>query len=121
MDKARRLLWPIKQRYGRKISWANLIIFVGNCALESMGFKTFGFACGCPDVWGADETHWGPEGTWLGDECHSDDGALEEPYGADHMGSRRATYPLWSSSCYASRPGITGTANRCSVLVSITD
>ena len=86
LDKARRLLWPIKQKYGRKISWADLIIFAGNCALESMGFKTFGFAFGRPDVWEADETYWGPEGTWLGDERHNDDGELQEPLGADHMG-----------------------------------
>ena len=86
LDKARRLLWPIKQKYGRKLSWADLIIFAGNCALESMGFKTFGFAFGRPDVWEADETDWGPEGTWLGDERHSDDGDLQGPLGADHMG-----------------------------------
>ena len=86
LDKARRLLWPIKQKYGRNISWADLIIFAGNCALESMGFKTFGFAFGRPDVWEADETDWGPEGTWLGDERHSGDGELQGPLGADHMG-----------------------------------
>ena len=86
LDKARRLLWPIKQKYGRKISWADLIIFTGNCALESMGFKTMGFAFGRTDAWEADETYWGPEGTWLGDERHSDDGTLQEPLGADHMG-----------------------------------
>ncbi len=86
LDKARRLLWPIKQKYGRKLSWADLIIFAGNCALESMGFKTFGFAFGRPDVWEADETDWGSEGTWLGDERHSDDGDLQAPLGADHMG-----------------------------------
>ena len=86
LDKARRLLWPIKQKYGRKLSWADLIIFAGNCALESMGFKTFGFAFGRPDVWEADETDWGSEGTWLGDERHSDDGDLQGTLGADHMG-----------------------------------
>ena len=86
LDKARRLLWPIKQKYGRKLSWADLLIFAGNCALESMGFKTFGFAFGRPDVWEADETDWGAEDTWLGDERHSDDGEIEGPYGADHMG-----------------------------------
>ena len=86
LDKARRLLWPIKQKYGRSISWADLIIFAGNCALESMGFKTMGFAFGRTDAWEADETYWGPEGTWLGDERHSDDGTLQEPLGADHMG-----------------------------------
>ena len=86
LDKARRLLWPVKQKYGRKISWADLIIFTGNCALESMGFKTFGFGFGRPDVWQADETDWGSEGTWLADERHSDDGDLQEPLGADHMG-----------------------------------
>ncbi len=85
LDKARRLLWPVKQKYGRKISWADLIIFAGNSALESMGFKTFGLAFGRPDVWEADETDWGSEGTWLDDERHSGDGELQEPFGADQM------------------------------------
>ncbi len=86
LDKARRLLWPVKKKYGRNLSWADLIIFAGNCALESMGFKTFGFAFGRVDVWEADETDWGPEQTWLADERHSDEGELEGPLGADHMG-----------------------------------
>ena len=86
LDKARRLLWPIKKKYGRKISWADLIIFAGNCSLESMGLKTLGFGFGRPDVWEADETYWGPEGAWLGDERHGDNGELEETLGADHMG-----------------------------------
>ena len=86
LDKARRLLWPVKQKYGRNLSWADLIIFAGNCALESMGFKTFGFGFGRPDVWEADETDWGSETTWLGDERHDDDGELQGPLGADHMG-----------------------------------
>ena len=86
LDKARRLLWPVKQKYGRNLSWADLIIFAGNCALESMGFKTFGFAFGRPDVWEADETDWGSEETWLGDERHNNDGDLQGPLGADHMG-----------------------------------
>ena len=86
LDKARRLLWPVKQKYGRALSWADLIIFAGNCALESMGFKTFGFAFGRPDVWEADATDWGSEGTWLGDERHAEDGELQGPLGADHMG-----------------------------------
>ena len=86
LDKARRLLWPVKQKYGRNLSWADLIIFAGNCALESMGFKTFGFAFGRPDVWEADETDWGSEETWLGDERHNDNGDLQGPLGADHMG-----------------------------------
>jgi len=86
LDKARRLLWPVKQKYGRSLSWADLIIFAGNCALESMGFKTFGFAFGRPDVWEADETDWGSESTWLDDQRHDSDGELQGPLGADHMG-----------------------------------
>ena len=86
LDKARRILWPVKQKYGRSLSWADLLIFAGNCALESMGFKTFGFAFGRPDVWEADETDWGAEEEWLADERHDGDGDIEGPYGADHMG-----------------------------------
>jgi catalase-peroxidase len=86
LDKARRLLWPIKQKYGRKISWADLMIFAGNCALESMGFKTFGFAGGRADVWEPDETYWGSERTWLGDERYSGDRNLENPLAAVQMG-----------------------------------
>ncbi len=86
LDKARRLLWPVKQKYGRSLSWADLIIFAGDCALESMGFKSFGFAFGRPDVWEADETDWGAEGEWLADERHDADGELQGPLGADHMG-----------------------------------
>jgi len=87
LDKARRLLWPIKQKYGRKISWADLMILAGNCALESMGLETFGFAGGREDVWEADDvTYWGPEATWLGDERYSGDRELEKPFGAVQMG-----------------------------------
>jgi len=86
LDKARRLLWPIKQKYGRKISWADLLVFAGNVAMDSMGFKTFGFGFGRPDIWEPEEIFWGPEDTWLGDERHSDEGAIHGPLGADHMG-----------------------------------
>jgi catalase-peroxidase len=87
LDKARRLLWPIKQKYGRKISWADLMILAGNVALESMGFKTFGFAGGRADVWEPDEAvYWGPEGKWLADERYSGDRDLENPLGAVQMG-----------------------------------
>jgi catalase-peroxidase len=86
LDKARRLLWPIKQKYGRKISWADLYVLAGNVALESMGFKTFGFAGGRADVWEPEELYWGPEGTWLGDERYSGERQLAEPLGAVQMG-----------------------------------
>ena len=86
LDKARRLLWPIKQKYGRKLSWADLMVLTGNVALESMGFKTFGFAGGRADVWEPEELYWGPEGTWLGDERYSGERELAEPLGAVQMG-----------------------------------
>jgi catalase-peroxidase len=86
LDKARRLLWPIKQKYGRKLSWADLIILAGNVALESMGFKTFGFAGGRVDAWEPEELYWGPEGTWLGDERYSGERELQNPLGAVQMG-----------------------------------
>jgi catalase-peroxidase len=86
LDKARRLLWPLKKKYGRKISWADLIIFAGNCAYESMGFKTFGFGFGREDIWEADEIFWGSEDTWLGDERYSGDRELATPFGAVQMG-----------------------------------
>ena len=86
LDKARRLLWPIKQKYGRKVSWADLMVLAGNVALESMGFKTFGFACGRADVWEPEELYWGPEGSWLGDERYSGERQLAEPLGAVQMG-----------------------------------
>src|ERR1700729_686725 len=86
LDKARRLLWPIKQKYGRKISWADLIVLAGNVALESMGLKTFGFGGGRADVWEPEELYWGPEGSWLGDERYSGERELQQPLGAVQMG-----------------------------------
>jgi catalase-peroxidase len=86
LDKARRLLWPIKQKYGRNISWADLMILAGNVALDSMGFKTFGFGGGRADVWEPEELYWGPEGTWLGDERYSGERQLQNPLGAVQMG-----------------------------------
>jgi catalase-peroxidase len=86
LDKARRLLWPLKQKYGRKISWGDLIIFAGNCAYESMGFTTFGFAFGREDIWEPEEIFWGPEDTWLGDERYTGDRELTGPFGAVQMG-----------------------------------
>ncbi|HVH22914.1 MAG TPA: peroxidase family protein, partial [Pseudonocardia sp.] len=86
LDKARRLLWPVKRKYGRAISWADLMIFAGNRALETMGFTTFGFAGGRADVWEPDEVNWGPERSWLGDERHRGVRTLEDPLAADQMG-----------------------------------
>ncbi len=86
LDKARRLLWPIKQKYGRKLSWADLMILAGNVALDSMGFKTFGFGGGRADAWEPEELYWGPEGTWLGDERYSGERELRNPLGAVQMG-----------------------------------
>jgi catalase-peroxidase len=86
LDKARRLLWPVKQKYGKKISWADLMIFAGNCALESMGFKTLGFAGGRADVWEPEEVYWGPENKWLADERYSGDRELQNPLAAVQMG-----------------------------------
>ncbi|HEY6933686.1 MAG TPA: catalase/peroxidase HPI [Marmoricola sp.] len=86
LDKARRLLWPVKQKYGRKISWPDLIVFAGNRALESMGFTTFGFAGGRDEVWEADETYWGPEASWFSDERHSGVRDLDDPLAASEMG-----------------------------------
>jgi len=86
LDKARRLLWPIKQKYGQKISWADLMVLAGNVALESMGFKTFGFGGGRKDVWEPEELYWGPEGTWLGDERYSGERELANPLAAVQMG-----------------------------------
>ena len=87
LDKARRLLWPVKQKYGRKLSWADLMIFAGNCAIDSMGLKTFGFAGGREDVWEPEaDINWGPETEWLGDERYSGDRDLQNPLGAVQMG-----------------------------------
>src|ERR1700682_3158766 len=86
LDKARRLLWPIKQKYGRKISWADLMVLTGNVALESMGFKTLGFGGGREDVWEPERVNWGSESTWLGDERYSGDRQLANPFGAVQMG-----------------------------------
>jgi catalase-peroxidase len=86
LDKARRLLWPIKKKYGNQVSWADLLVFAGNCALEHMGFETFGFGFGREDVWEPEEIFWGPEDAWLGDERYSGDRELAEPFGAVQMG-----------------------------------
>jgi catalase-peroxidase len=86
LDKARRLLWPVKQKYGRKVSWGDLMVFAGNCALESMGFATFGFAGGRADTWEPEDINWGVEGTWLGDERYRGDRELVGPFGAVQMG-----------------------------------
>jgi catalase-peroxidase len=86
LDKARRLLWPIKQKYGRKLSWADLLVYAGNVAMESMGFETFGFGFGREDIWEAEEIYWGPEDTWLGDERYSGERELSGPLGAVQMG-----------------------------------
>ncbi|MGW6549201.1 catalase/peroxidase HPI [Streptomyces sp. NPDC055051] len=86
LDKARRLLWPVKQKYGQRISWADLLVFAGNCAMESMGFKTFGFGFGREDIWEPEEIFWGSEDTWLGDERYSGDRELKGPLGAVQMG-----------------------------------
>jgi catalase-peroxidase len=86
LDKARRLLWPLKKKYGQKISWADLLVLAGNVAMESMGFKTFGFGFGRPDVWEPEDLFWGPEDTWLGDARYSGDRELAKPFGAVQMG-----------------------------------
>ena len=86
LDKARRLLWPIKKKYGQAVSWADLLLFAGDVAIELMGLKTFGFGFGRPDQWEPDDLFWGPEDTWLGDERYSGDRELANPLGAVQMG-----------------------------------
>jgi hypothetical protein len=86
LDKARRLLWPLKKKYGQKVSWADLLVLAGNVAMDSMGFKTFGFGFGRPDVWEPEDIFWGPEDTWLGDARYSGDRDLAKPLGAVQMG-----------------------------------
>ena len=86
LDKARRLLWPVKRKYGRKVSWADLLVFAGNVAMESMGFETFGFGFGREDIWEPEEIFWGTEDTWLADERYSGDRQLSSPLGAVQMG-----------------------------------
>jgi len=86
LDKARRLLWPVKQKHGQSISWADLLVYAGNVALEDMGFSTFGFGFGRPDIWEPEEVYWGPEDTWLGDERYSGERDLSNPLGAVQMG-----------------------------------
>src|SRR5690349_17453539 len=86
LDKARRLLWPVKQKHGQRISWADLLVYAGNVAMESMGFETFGFGFGRPDIWEPEEVFWGPEDTWLGDERYAGDRELQGPLGAVQMG-----------------------------------
>ena len=110
LDKARRLLWPVKKKYGRSISWADLMVFAGNRALETMGFTTFGFAGGREDVWEPDDINWGPERTWLGDERHRGVRELEDPWPptrwASSTSTRRARTPSRTRSC---RPGTSAT------------
>src|SRR5687768_9946824 len=86
LDKARRLLWPIKQKYGQRLSWADLLVFTGDVAMQSMGFKTFGFGFGREDIWEPEEMYWGPEDTWLGDERYSGERELSGPLAAVQMG-----------------------------------
>ena len=107
LDKARRLLWPVKQKHGQKISWADLLVFAGNVALEDMGFETFGFGFGREDIWEPEEIFWGPEDTWLGDERYSGDRELADRWARSRWGSSTSTRRVPTASPTRSRRPMT--------------